>query len=369
MRVLHVLYTARAEGTVKLALDWLGEPGLSQGVLVLNPNPVGITPELRNKASWYDQAERVPAGRAKFPWILLTVWRTCRRRRPDLLICWPNGFSPWILTGARLAGTRRLITHAGNPPNWHLMGRVQGVLSTFVARATGGRMVCCSQYVAGQIARMPGVFASILRVVPNCAPVERIRMEAAAARSARRDASIRLIMVATLEPHKDHATLLRSMPAVRRAVPSAELWLVGDGSLRQTLQDLCASLGVSDAVSFRGSRLDVPTLLGQSDVFVFSTTKEEGLGTVLVEAMAAGLPIVASDVPACRETLEGGKWGTLVRAGDADVLATALIESLLNARIDDSAGKRDYLGRFLPARMVAAYIEASASTRGRVENK
>ena len=70
-------------------------------------------------------------------------------------------------------------------------------------------------------------------------------------------------------------------------------------------------------MEFLGSRRDVPALLGQSDVFVFSTTKEEGLGTVLIEALAAGLPVVASDVPACREALEGGKWGALVPAADA----------------------------------------------------
>ncbi len=60
------------------------------------------------------------------------------------------------------------------------------------------------------------------------------------------------------------------------------------------------------------------------DVFVFSTTAEEGLGIALIEAMAAGVPVVASDVPACREVLDNGALGVLVPPGDAAALAAAI---------------------------------------------
>jgi glycosyltransferase involved in cell wall biosynthesis len=360
MKVLHVLHAPRAEGTVRLALDWLTQSGIDQEVLVLNPKPAEMTEELRRRAAWFAQGDKFPAGPRKFPWMLAKVWRVCRQRRPDLVICWMNGFSPWVLAGARLAGVPKLITHGGNPPAWNPMGKIYTVFCTFVTWMTGGRMVCCSHYVASEFARSPGAFASVLRVVHNCAPVTLIRDAAAEARAQRQDRRPRFVMVATLESHKDHATLLKAMPAVVRAVPAVQLWLVGDGSQRQRLENLSASLGLGGAVTFLGSRRDVPALLGQSDVFVFSTTKEEGLGTVLIEALAAGLPIVASDVPACAEALAGGRWGKLVPPADPEALAAALIASLQTRTCPEASERNDYLQQFSPASMIAAYVAAAA---------
>jgi glycosyltransferase involved in cell wall biosynthesis len=360
MKILHVLHKPRAEGTVKLALDWLAQPSHDQEVLVLNPKPAEMTEELRGRAAWFAQGDKFPAGPIKFLWMTAKVWRTCRQRRPDLVICWSNGFSPWVLGGARLAGVRRLITHAGNPPTWTSRGKAHTMISTLVARLARGRMVCCSHYVAGEFARSPGAFSSVLRVIYNCAPVALVRDTSSGARAQRKDRRPRLIMVATLESHKDHATLLKAMPAVVHAVPAVQLWLAGDGSQRERLESLSASLGLAGAVTFLGSRRDVPALLGQSDVFVLSTTREEGLGTVLIEALAAGLPVVASNVPACHEALAGGRWGTLVPPADPEALAAALIASLQTPTVVETIELNDYLQLFSPARMMAAYVAATA---------
>ncbi len=359
MRILHVLYTPRAEGTVRIALDWLAQPAAAHEVLVLCPRPAELTAELRQAAASYQELPGLPAGPGKFPWLVSKVWAACRRRRPDMVICWPNGFAPWVLLGARLAGVRRLVTHAGNPPTSSLSGRLQTFVSTFAAWACGGRMVCCSRYVASEFARSPGAFPSVLRVVYNCAPAERIARAAAEARLGRSDRRPRLIMVATLEGHKDHATLLRAMPQVLREVPDAQLWLAGDGSLRAQLTSLKESLGLGDAVEFLGSQRDIPRLLGQSDLFVFSTTPEEGLGTVLVEALAAGLPIVATDVPACRELLEGGRWGRLVPAAQPQALARAVVDAL-GRRSAAPEDRSAFLQQFTPTRMIEAYVQATA---------
>jgi glycosyltransferase involved in cell wall biosynthesis len=131
-------------------------------------------------------------------------------------------------------------------------------------------------------------------------------------------------MVARLDPIKDQATLIRAFAEVAREHPQAELWLIGDGLRARELCDLAVAEGVADRVVFWGPRRDVPELLGQIDVFAFSTTRDEGFGIALIEAMAAGLPVVASDVPACREVLGDGAAGVLVPAGDAPRLAQAI---------------------------------------------
>lgn len=233
------------------------------------------------------------------------------------------------------------------------------VFCTLVTRLAGGYMLCCSHYVAREYARSPGAFSSVLRVVHNCAPIASIRDQAAQARRERTDTRPRLMMVGTLESHKDHETLIKAMSEVVRVFPDVQLWLAGEGSLRGQLEALSASLGLKESVIFLGTRRDVPTLLGQSDVFVFATTPEEGLGTVLVEALAAETPVVASDVPACREALADGQLGTLVQPSDPNALAAVLI-SRLQKRGAESGEAREFLERFSPAAMIAGYMEIFA---------
>lgn len=363
MKILHVISSPRAEGTVRLTLDWLQAPAVGrQSVMVLASTPADLTQELKGHAWAYHEMRALPAGWAKFPWL---VWQTCRvavRERPDLVICWNTGFSGPVLLGAFLAGARRLLAHAGNPPDPHsnLRRRLYGLLSAGTLSALGARVVCCSLYVARgyrDVARFP---AAMLCPVWNCAQVERIRARARAARAAMvpREQPV-IIMVATLEAHKDHATLLAAMVRVRRSRPLARLWLAGDGSLRTALEGRAADLGIDDVVTFLGTRKDIPELLGQADLFVFSTTRQEGLGTVLVEALAAGLPIVATDVPACREMLQGGRWGRLVPEAGVDELAAAIETGLQAAGGRGTPDLDRYLARFSVEAMQAAYLSVA----------
>jgi glycosyltransferase involved in cell wall biosynthesis len=162
-------------------------------------------------------------------------------------------------------------------------------------------------------------------------------------------------MVATLERHKDHETMLRAVPAIRQSIPDFLLLLVGDGSLRASLEKRSQELELEDSVRFLGTRKDVPELLGSSDLFVLSTTPQEGLGTVMIEAMAAGLRVVATDVPACRELLDGGKYGTLVPIGSPGKMASAIVSQLTSAT-DNSDDTLSYAMSFTPERMMERYL-------------
>jgi len=359
MKILHILGSPRAEGTGNIVRYFLDQKAVAQDVYALSSTPPDLMDTLRQRAAWFDAEPAWPKGKRKFPWMLWKVWQVCRQRRPDLVICWHNGFGAFVLAGARLAGTRGLITYGGNPPTWTLKGKFYTTFTTLVLKLIGGRMVCCSKYVAAEYARVPGVFVSVLRAVFNPASVDDIRQRAEKGRRSRTDLHPRIIMVATLERHKDHETLLRAMPAVLVEVPGAKLLLAGEGSQRVRLERLTAELGLTQEVTFLGSRSDVPELLGSSDLFVFSTTREEGLGSVLIEALAADVPIVASDVPACREALDGGRWGELIPSANPSALASALVAALRSKRrapADRALGT--YLEQFRPDRIMAAYINA-----------
>jgi 1,2-diacylglycerol 3-alpha-glucosyltransferase len=137
-----------------------------------------------------------------------------------------------------------------------------------------------------------------------------------------------LISVGRLAPEKNWETLLHAFAKVYPEHPDLRLVLLGDGPARESLQSLAAELGIAERVSFMGSIPfgEIPAYLKGADAFGFaSVTETQGL--VTIEAMAAGLPIVAVDASGTRDIVEHGKEGFLVE-NDADALAKGLHELL-----------------------------------------
>jgi glycosyltransferase involved in cell wall biosynthesis len=122
---------------------------------------------------------------------------------------------------------------------------------------------------------------------------------------------------------KNHALLLRAFAAVARSAPQARLVIVGDGPLHAELVALAASLGIAGRVLLTGFREDSRTLMGAFDVYVQSSDTE-GYSVALLEAAAAGLPIVATDVGGNSAIVTQDSNGLLVPARDAAALARAM---------------------------------------------
>jgi glycosyltransferase involved in cell wall biosynthesis len=150
--------------------------------------------------------------------------------------------------------------------------------------------------------------------------------------------------VAMFRGSKGHAHLLEAFRLVRTAFPRATLMLVGDGIRRRWVEGLAREAGLDSAVVFTGFRSDVPALLGVMDCFVLASTRTEGVPQSLLQALASGVPVVASDVGGVSEVVMDGKTGVLVKAGSAAELARA-IEAVLTDR--DAADRRAVAARAL----------------------
>ena len=129
--------------------------------------------------------------------------------------------------------------------------------------------------------------------------------------------------VGRLSAQKGFSGLLAAAPAVLAGRPTARLVLVGDGPLEAELRAQAAQLGIAGQVVFAGARPDVERVLAVFDVFV-SASVFEGLPTVVLESMAAGVPVVATAVSGSRELVQDGRNGLLVPAGAAAELAQAI---------------------------------------------
>ena len=129
--------------------------------------------------------------------------------------------------------------------------------------------------------------------------------------------------VGRLDPVKGHGLLIRAFARLRDRHPGARLILIGDGEEREAYQALARELEIAERVRFLGWRGDVDDLLGELDLFVFPS-RNEGMGRAAVEAMAAGLAVVATRTGGLTEVVRDGETGLLVPPGDADALSAAM---------------------------------------------
>lgn len=168
--------------------------------------------------------------------------------------------------------------------------------------------------------------------------------------------------VGRLQAVKGHADLIRAFGALVRRDPEAargaRLAIVGGGPLQAELTALVGSEGVADKVWFAGERNDIPETMRAFDVFV-QPSISEGISNTLLEAMASGLPVIATEVGGNPELVDAGRTGLLVRSGDIDGLAAAMGQ--LYHQPDRSAalgraGRERVLAEFSLDAMVGAYM-------------
>jgi len=152
--------------------------------------------------------------------------------------------------------------------------------------------------------------------------------------------------IAALVDHKDQDTLIRSLSKINTEV-SYKLMIVGEGKLEKKLRNLTKELNLDDKIIFTGYRKDIPELLSLFDIFTL-TSKEEGLGTSVLDAMAAGLPIVATRGGGIAEMLNDNSGALLADVGDSSLLANHF-ENLLASeekRISFGAYNKHSVNRF-----------------------
>ena len=290
--------------------------------------------------------------------VLSRLTRLLQRRRVDAVITVGTGGDKmfWGRLAAWRAGVPVIASalHSTGLPDhveW-LNRRLAPITDAFIAVA---------EPHARYLAEQEGCPPDKVRVIPNGVDTERFRPLAA---DDRLRATLKLTpsapvaaIIAALRPEKNHELFLAAAARIYRARPDARFLVIGDGAERSKLETLASQLDLNDAVSFLGTRSDVPELLSLVDVLMLTSHMEANPVSIL-EALACGKPVVATRVGSIPESIHDGENGYLVPPGGEEALASRVLE-LFNApelaRQFGQAGRRRVVDDWSLERMVSGY--------------
>ncbi|WP_204140061.1 glycosyltransferase [Halomicronema sp. CCY15110] len=244
----------------------------------------------------------------------------------------------------------KLIVCAQNSPfaqyqrAWHPLDRLMlKLMAQMYPQAD--RLIALSQGVAQELNTLVGPLPTQRR--PPIDLIYNAGVDQRVTRGARQGKHLRdgvasnpvLVTCGRLHPQKGYPYLLAALAKVRREIP-VQLWIVGDGPQRPAIARQIRALGLTDAVQLWGFQANPFQFMAAADGFVLSSLYE-GFGNVLVEAMACGVPIIATDCPhGPAEILERGRNGLLARPADADDLARQMLKLLRHPQLREKFARR-----------------------------
>jgi glycosyltransferase involved in cell wall biosynthesis len=287
--------------------------------------------------------------------------RVARRRQIDVLHSHSWGLYLETAAAAWLAGSRTVHTvhgpylKQGRGAGQRFKARVRRILERLAARR-GEAIACVTTSLQAFVTDDMRLGAKAC-LVHNGIPEHDASEGSAPPPST--DEVRRLVSVGRLASIKRYDVLLRAFAEVSQHRPRLRLTLVGDGPERQNLERLAERLCIKTSVDFVGFRDDIPELLQQQDLFVLSS-QHEGISIAILEAMRAGLPVVATRVGGVPDTVVDGVTGVLVPVDCPRSLAATigrLLETPANLRAMGAAGRAVQRRRFSVARMREQYLE------------
>ena len=303
-------------------------------------------------------------SRFKFP--IMPLVKIFRELRPDIVHTRAWGTVDAIMA-ARVAGVPRVIhgEHGRDVADPEGRNRKRNVIRKCLSPMVD-RFMTVSDDLQRWLTEMVGIPAHKVVRIHNGVDTGKFSREGRAA--ARRklgfdDANVAIGIVGRLDPVKDHRSLLQAFAAVSQAQPRARLIIVGDGVMRQAIEAQINELRIADRVQMLGERQDVAEILKALDCFTL-TSVAEGISNTILEAMATGLPVVATRVGGNPELVQHGLTGQLVPPGDVGALAQAF-ETYLNdpdLRLRDGKTARERSEKYFSLeRMAANYTEFYSS--------
>lgn len=268
-------------------------------------------------------------------------------------------YFPDLLSRITAPGSCRLVTTLhSRDPWWYQPGRIRSVGKTWLDCVSGRirdvRYISVSGDVGNAAERFLGVRREHNRVIENGINIERIVPKSRYARTPRH-----IVQVGRFYREKNHLMALRAFERIMERNGQARLTFIGDGPLRENIEQEAARRGLGHAVCFLGARDDVPEQLRKADVF-WLTSFYEGFPIACIEAMACGLPVVTTSVGGLAELVHGQESGFLVDSDDHEQLAKTTLSLFSDPETAERVGRsarRRVLDLYSIERMADRYVE------------
>jgi len=325
-RIVLLLEELNFGGTQRQALE-----------LALNLSPARFKTEIWTMAAGNDMVSLAEKGRipvvdlSKRTWVgpdsLLNLWRRLRSARIDILVLMTVVPNIWGRLLGRLARVPIIV------------GTCRGDSSAFrqhekLLWPLVDHHICNAIALRRQLSNRYQIPESSITVIPNGVNTEFFEPPATVPEADRKI----ILCIARLVPEKDHHTLITAFGLLAQRHPGAELWIVGDGNRRKSISEYAGQAAFRGRIRVMPGQLDIRPLLWQGSVLALSSL-EEGLPNIVLEAMASGLPVIATEVGGLPEVVEHGRTGLLVPSRSADALADALSLLLNDEKIRAAFGR------------------------------